>query len=179
MTLATDWTSTDVTGWFASEKLNGCRAYWDGRTFWTRGGISVDAPAWFTKGLPKIHLDGEIHAGRGVGFGNQNTAYKSAMTAVRHGRKWFDESIRFTAFDAPHAAGNWQQRMAEAEQAVSRCQFATAINFWRVKTFGADIVNFMLKIRPLHGEGICLRNPETTTYEMGRTQNLLRFKFVE
>jgi len=36
MTLAVDWHGhTLIDGWLASEKLNGCRAYWDGSGFWT------------------------------------------------------------------------------------------------------------------------------------------------
>ena len=44
MTLAVDMRGgRSVAGWLASEKLNGCRAYWDGRQFWTRGGHPVGA----------------------------------------------------------------------------------------------------------------------------------------
>lgn len=64
-TLATDYhPAIDPAGWLASEKMDGCRAYWDGRQFWTRGGNVIMAPAWFTRGLPASHLDGEIWAVR-------------------------------------------------------------------------------------------------------------------
>ena len=65
MTLAVDLSGESrIDGWLASEKLNGCRAYWTGKEFFTRGGNVIHAPAWFTKGLPDLHLDGEINAGR-------------------------------------------------------------------------------------------------------------------
>ena len=60
MTLGTDYTpDVNPVGWLVSEKLNGCRAYWDGSQFWTRGGNVIAAPDWFIDGLPAVHLDGE------------------------------------------------------------------------------------------------------------------------
>lgn len=61
-----DWTDDiDPAGWIVSEKLNGCRAFWDGSQLWSRGGNVIPAPAWFTAGLPTSPLDGEVWAGRG------------------------------------------------------------------------------------------------------------------
>ena len=66
MTIGSDYhAGVDPTGWPVSEKLNGCRAYFDGSQFWTRGGNVIAAPDWFTAGLPGVPLDGEIWAGRG------------------------------------------------------------------------------------------------------------------
>ena len=39
-----------------SEKLDGVRAYWDGRRFLSRQGNLYHAPDWFTKDLPAIFL---------------------------------------------------------------------------------------------------------------------------
>src|SRR5688572_11267334 len=55
---------TDLSGWWMSEKLDGVRAYWDGRRFLSRLGNSYNAPEWFTKGLPETPLDGELWVGR-------------------------------------------------------------------------------------------------------------------
>ena len=58
MALAVDWLGqSSLVGWWASEKLNGCRAVWDGENFWTREGRMIDAPDWFKHGLPKIRFD--------------------------------------------------------------------------------------------------------------------------
>jgi DNA ligase-1 len=159
-----------VSGWLASEKLNGCRAYWDGTQFWTRGGNVIDAPKWFTEKLPKMHLDGEIHAGRGTGFRNANTGYKASMTAVIHGKKWFTKEIKFTAFDAPQVAGNWLERLAAIPAAlrIESVRITDILHF----------VSYLTNLRKLGAEGAMFRNP-ATGYETGRTENLLRFKYEE
>src|SRR5207253_6739875 len=63
--LAESWDSiTDPTGWWLSEKLDGVRAYWDGRQFLSRLGNLFHAPEWFLAGLPGTPLDGELWLGR-------------------------------------------------------------------------------------------------------------------
>jgi DNA ligase-1 len=178
MTLAVDMTGDrSVVGWLASEKLNGCRAFWDGRQFWTRGGLVVDAPKWFTRGLPRIQLDGEIHAGRGHGVGNANSAYKVAMTAVRHGGHWFDaaadgEPIRFTTFDAPQVGGNWLARVTEAGRAWGDVVKVTAMR--DIQHF----VKYLTTLRRLNAEGAMFRDPHAVGYDCGRSDHLLRFKYA-
>lgn len=63
--LASKWEGEDPTGWWMSEKLDGVRAWWTGSTLLSRLGNTINAPAWFTAGLPKVPLDGELWCGRG------------------------------------------------------------------------------------------------------------------
>jgi DNA ligase 1 len=181
MTLARDWTGEDLAGWFWSEKLNGCRVFWDGTVFWTRNGNSVDAPKWFIKGLPQMHLDGELHAGCAGRFGS--LSFLVASNAVRLGGKWFNEpGLMFTAFDAPQAAGGWQQRMAEVKRAVRGCPCASAIPFRKCPDTGnafadgRDMGLLLVEMAAKNSEGIMFREPQAG-YEVGRSKNLLRFKF--
>ena len=53
-----EYKDQNVSGWLASEKLDGVRAYWDGR----RQGKKLNAPQCFTKNLPNFALDGELYA---------------------------------------------------------------------------------------------------------------------
>lgn len=58
--LANPWDNDqDLSGWWMSEKLDGVRAYWDGKDFISRLGNRYHAPDWFTAGLPETPLDGE------------------------------------------------------------------------------------------------------------------------
>ena len=172
MTLAMDWHGTGIAGWFVSEKLNGCRAYWDGSQFWTRGGNVVDAPRWFTRGLPKVHLDGEIWAGR--------HGFETARKAVQYGDHWFDApGLEFVAFDFPGTVATWDKRVREAAKALKRSAHR-AIDFFQIQPDCRDymqLVAFLARLRPLGGEGACMRNPKVTAYETGRSPNLLRLKF--
>ena len=172
MTLATDWRGSDISGWFVSEKLNGCRAYWDGHQFWTRGGNVIKAPRWFTRGLPTVPLDGEIWAGR--------NGFEIARKAVQYGGDWFNDGlIEFVAFDLPGMVGRWDERIREASKSLRRSAHH-AIEFFQIAPDCRDylkLVEFMAQLRPLGGEGVCMRNPDVTSYETGRSTNLLRFKF--
>src|SRR5438132_7278393 len=74
--LAETWDGAqDVQGWWLSEKLDGVRAYWDGKQFLSRLGNRYYAPAWFTAGLPAEALDGELWLAR--------KAFQQTMSVVR------------------------------------------------------------------------------------------------
>ena len=77
--------STDPKGWWMSEKLDGLRAYWDGKHFFSRLGNSFHAPEWFIKDLPYgMELDGELFGGRGK--------FQSTVSIVKGGPsdRWKD-----------------------------------------------------------------------------------------
>jgi len=153
--------SFDPSGWFVSEKYDGCRAYWDGSRFWTRNGNIVDAPEWFTKDLPNQHLDGEIWAGRGC--------FTEARLAVQYGK--FTKNIRFMVFDAPRADGNWAERM----RCVGRYEFAEPVDF-HVCAGTKELFAEMEFVQQAGGEGLVVRSPLSTRYETGRSINSLKVK---
>jgi DNA ligase-1 len=158
-----DWSGQDVAGWWASEKLDGCRAYWDGARFWTRQGKPIDAPAWFTAGLPSTPLDGEIWAGRG--------GYVAARNAVNHGR-WTPE-IRFVAFDVPNTEWTVDEAIGYL-RAFAWPAHAAAVEFSTV--WSSDFADGMaLGVKQSGGEGIMLRAPGSK-YTTRRTANLLKMK---
>lgn len=99
-----DWRGEDVAGWWLSEKLDGCRVYWDGASLWSRGGLDLAIPEAWRRELPAgIALDGELYDGVGG-------VYRCGA-AIRYGR--FLPSMRFMVFDAPRVAGDWPRRMRQ------------------------------------------------------------------
>jgi DNA ligase-1 len=161
MTLGRDWDGRNIAGWLVSEKLDGCRAYWDGAAMWTREGNLICPPAWFVSGLPPCHLDGEIWAGRGK--------FAESVAAVQQGR--FTTSIRFMIFDAPSAVGTWAERMAT----VPATKFAEPVKFSTVGSV-AEMRERFATIKAQGGEGLMLRDPRCHAYEYGRTNKLLKVK---
>ena len=93
--LAERWDNAqDLAGWWLSEKLDGVRAYWDGKSLISRLGNRFHAPDWFLEGLPEIPLDGELWIGR--------KAFQRTVGIVRRQDKtdlW--KEVRYVAFDAP------------------------------------------------------------------------------
>ena len=93
-----------------SEKLDGVRAYWDGKAaFWSRNGNQFKVPAEVAANMPLgMALDGELWMGRGT-FQQINGFLKRKDTTAD---EWYGRQIRFMVFDAPFAKGNYEARMA-------------------------------------------------------------------
>src|SRR5712664_4152798 len=104
--LAESWDLTaDPTGWWLSEKLDGVRAYWDGRQFLSRQGNLFHAPAWFLAGLPDVPLDGELWLGR--------KKFQRTVSIVRRQDQsdlW--KEITYVVFDAPALDQGFEDRLA-------------------------------------------------------------------
>lgn len=54
----------DPKGWLMSEKLDGVRCYWNGKTMFSRNGKLFYPPDDWKKKLPPIALDGELWSKR-------------------------------------------------------------------------------------------------------------------
>jgi DNA ligase-1 len=160
-----DWTGQDPAGWFLSEKFNGCRAYWDGREMWTRGGLRVNLPSSWREALPVgVHLDGEVYDGIGG-------VYRCGA-AARYGR--FRPSMRFMVFDAPTMQGSWPERLQRAAVSLLGGIVARCVEY-RVCSGLGDAVQEFYRIKGLRGEGLMLRAPDHR-YAARRTAKLLKFK---
>lgn len=113
----------DIGGWFASEKLDGMRAYWDGgwtrgkltseipfantlkdfrrvtppysTGLWSRYGKPIAAPDWWIDGLPDFPLDGELY----LGPGKFQELISTVKRFLPNDRKW--SKIEYRVFDIP------------------------------------------------------------------------------
>jgi DNA ligase 1 len=159
------WYGQDISGWIATEKFNGCRAYWDGQNLWSRGGINISIPESWREALPSgIHLDGEIYDGI-------DGVYRCGA-AIKYGN--FTPSMRFMVFDCPKAAGTYLHRLKYANDLANN--IVVIVTPYRVSDI--DIAVALLgDIKADGGEGIMLRDP-AISYTPGRTYKLLKLKSV-
>lgn len=104
----------DPAGWLVSEKLDGVRAYWDGRVLRFRSGQAIAAPAWFVAPLPAQPLDGELWIGR--------RRFEQLSGTVR--REVPDDAawraVRYMLFDLPGAPGDFSARLARLQGIVAQ-----------------------------------------------------------
>ena len=168
--LAESWTdATDPAGWWMSEKLDGVRAYWDGRQFLSRNNNLFHAPDWFTAGLPAAPLDGELWIARG-----QFTRTVSVVRRQDHPPEW--KSVRFVVFDAPQADGDFEARAAwlgaSAAGWGAECLVPHPHEACRDL---AHLLGELERVTALGGEGLMLRKPGSR-YEAGRSSTLLKVK---
>ena len=168
--LAYTWdTRFDVSGWWMSEKLDGVRAYWDGKTFISRLGNQYLAPDWFTACLPDVPLDGELWSGR--------KQFQRTLSIVKqHDRNDQWRHLSFLVFDAPQMKAHFEERLAFCENILQARPSAYARPVEHTRCRGADHLHSELaRITVMGGEGLMMRKP-ASNYEVGRSSSLLKVK---
>jgi len=166
--LAHSWDQvTDLSGWWMSEKLDGVRAYWDGRRLISRLGNAFAAPDWFLEGLPDHPLDGELWGGR--------KRFQRTVSIVRRqdgGREW--NEIQFVVFDAPGLEKPFEERQ---NHLVCLGQSLERIRVLQQQRCGdlEHLRSELSRVESEGGEGLMLRQPGSL-YEIGRSWTLLKVK---
>lgn len=154
-----DWDGRDVSGWWASEKLDGCRAYWDGANLHTKEGNPINLPR-IAQQLPAgFALDGELWAGR--------NNLQTARIATQYGKD--DPRVKFVAFDAPGVAAAWPERLAAAARAG-----AQVVACWEVLDM-ATLFEALANLLQNDAEGIMVRLP-ALPYKPGRSGAIMKIK---
>ncbi len=168
--LAHRWENdADLTDWWMSEKLDGVRAYWDGKRFLSRQGNEFHAPDWFTLGLPETPLDGELWLDR--------KAFQRTVSIVRRQDKsehW--KQIQYVIFDAPALEEAFEARLEYVADCVESLasDFVASLEHQRCKSL-KHLGEELARIEALGGEGLMLRQPGSR-YEAGRSGTLLKVK---
>jgi len=152
-----------------SEKLDGVRAYWNGKQFLSRQGNLFHAPDWFTAGLPAIPLDGGLWIAR--------KSFQRTVGIVRRQDKpeiW--KEVKYLVFDAPSAEGPFEERMNFLAESVRSWKTNhTAIHEHEVCKGIDHLRGELLRVEQLGGEGLMLREPGSK-YVAGRSSTLLKVK---
>ncbi len=168
--LAESWNpEINPSGWWASEKLDGVRAYWDGKQFLSRNGNVYHAPEWFTLGLPATPLDGELWIGR--------KQFQCTVSIVRRSDAsdlW--REVQYLIFDAPAVALPFEQRLAAVRQVLESGQPPYALALHQEVCRSREHLDTALdRVEQLGGEGLMLRRP-ASLYESRLSTTLLKVK---
>lgn len=168
--LASDYQQQDVTHYRVSEKLDGVRAYWNGRELLSRGGHRFSVPDWFVAGFPDTPLDGELWLGRG--------RFEELSAAVRRYRPDEDEwrAIRFMVFDLPASELPFEARLTALERLFSNMNSPyLQLVEQRLLPDNAALAAYLTEVDALGGEGLMLRHRDSR-YLPTRNQDLLKLK---
>ncbi|XP_041376559.1 uncharacterized protein LOC121389029 [Gigantopelta aegis] len=165
-----DEKANDPTGWWISEKLDGVRAFWNGRCFYSRLGNAFIAPEWFTKDLPTdMHLDGELFGGRGQ--------FQSTVSIVKtpEDERW--KKIKYEVFDSPSLEKEpFEKRYEQLKDYSDKHKPKFAHLCEQTKCTGkAQLDAELKKMIKLGGEGLMIRQPKSK-YERTRSRTLLKIK---
>jgi DNA ligase-1 len=160
----------DLAAYLVSEKLDGVRAYWDGARLLTRGGHTINAPDWFTAGLPPMPLDGELWLGRG--------RFAEVSGAVRRQAPEPDtwRSMRYMLFDLPGAGGGFETRLKLLERLSAGLDnpHVGLVAQNRVADHDA-LMTRLERVAAAGGEGLMLHRRDAP-YRPGRSDDLLKVK---
>jgi DNA ligase-1 len=161
--------SHHIDGWLMSEKLDGIRAYWDGKTLKTRQGNIIFSPSWFTTNFPPFELDGELWTKR-EDFEN----IQSIVLSHSKDERWHE--ITYQVFEVPYAKGDFTQRLKKAQHWFLKYP-TNKVNIitQHLCQNQNELENFLEEIITLKGEGVMLKNPKAA-YESKRSAHLLKVK---
>ena len=155
----------NITGWVMSEKLDGIRAYWDGKHLISRGGKRIYAPAWFTKDYPPFEIDGELWNRRGD-FENISSIVRDKIPA----KEW--KEIKYYIFEVPNAKGGLFDRLEKVKPYEGKT--IKVIRQIPIKN-KAHLERFLKEIEAKDGEGLVVRDPNAA-YINKRTSKALKVK---
>ena len=158
-----------INNWLMSEKLDGIRAYWDGKEFRSKNGNKIYAPNWFTKDFPNFQLDGELWTKRDDFENIQNIVLDTNPS-----QKW--EEITYNIFEVPNAKGNFEERLKKLEQWLENNPNKNIKIIPQIKCKNQEHLEIYLKeLLDKKAEGIILKNPNKD-YFQGRSDDILKVK---
>lgn len=171
--LARNWQAgLDASVYLVSEKLDGVRAYWDGKVLRFKSGNPIAAPAWFIAALPKTALDGELWMGR--------HSFDRLSGIVRRNvpvdTEW--RGVRYMVFDLPGAAGTFAERSTRLVALLegSSVDWLRPVAQFRL----ADSAGLQAQLKSTAadgGEGLMLHRAQAH-WQPGRSADLRKLKLV-
>jgi len=155
----------NITNWVMSEKLDGIRAYWDGKHLISRGGKIIHAPKWFLKDYPPFAIDGELWSKRGD-FDTISSIVRDKLPS----EGW--KQITHNIFEVPNAKGNLYERLAKVKPYEN--EHIKIIKQTKVHS-KKELEFFLKKVEKQGGEGVVVRDP-SAGYIAKRTEKALKVK---
>lgn len=160
----------DVRQYWVSEKLDGVRAYWDGKQLISRGGNIIQAPAWFTADFPPRPLDGELWLARQQFAQILSTVSKQQPV----NSEW--QQLAYYIFELPQAEGTFTERIRMMQLLVQQqnSPFLQVVPQFRVAD-RATLLATLTQLEQAGAEGLMLHHQDAH-YKTGRSADLLKLK---
>lgn len=161
----------DPREYLVSEKYDGVRALWDGRSLRLRSGRPVPAPDWFLARLPPDQpLDGELWLGRRQ-FDALSALVRSEVPDEAAWRR-----VRYMVFELPDAPGPFEERARRIAELAERLAWPQlqAVPQRRVAD-RTELRRWLDETVRAGGEGLML-HLASAPYVTGRSDVLIKLK---
>lgn len=162
----------NIDSWLMSEKLDGIRAYWNGKELHSKNGNKIYAPDWFIKEFPNFELDGELWTKR-----NDFENVQNIVLDTNPSEAW--KEITYNIFEVPNAKGNFKKRLKKIDNYLKNnpnknikiIPQIVCKNEKHLESYLEELVN-------KKAEGIIIKNPNID-YFTGRSSDVLKVKKFE
>lgn len=162
--------TVDVRQYWVSEKLDGVRAYWDGKQLISRGGNIIAAPNWFVAQFPADKLDGELWLGRNRFADTLSIVSKQQPVDS----EW--QQMRYYLFELPDAKGSFTERISALQRLIAQqnSRYLMLVPQFRL-TDNAQLMAKLHELERAGAEGLMLHHQDAL-YKTGRSSDLLKLK---
>ena len=160
----------DPAAYLVSEKYDGVRAIWDGKTLRFRSGRTVNAPDWFLARLPAEKLDGELWLAR--------DAFERLSGYVRKTSPLDEDwrQIKYMIFELPDGTGTFADRAKRIQTIVGDAKWPQLVAVEQFKVADRAMLKRRLdEVVSAGGEGLMLHLADAA-YVTGRSDVLLKLK---
>lgn len=163
----------DISGWLASEKLDGVRAYWNTKELLTRQGKKIQASNELLAILPPFDIDGELWIARNSFERTQS----AVMDATPDTKAWSE--VSYNIFDAPTQKGGLLDRLEVVQKYIDTLDEKSksklkVIPQHKINT-KQELDKMLDEITKAGGEGVVIREPNHA-YKWGKSELDLKYK---
>lgn len=163
----------NINQYLVSEKLDGVRAYWNGKELISKQGNIINAPKWFVKDFPNEELEGELWISR--------NKFELVSGIVRqespNDEDW--QQIKLMLFDMPKNKKIFSQRLLDMKKIVS---ISNSKNLEVIEQFEIpnhkDLMKKLNEMVKNGAEGLMLHKKDSF-YQATRNDDLLKLKTYE
>ncbi len=160
----------EVREYLVSEKLDGIRAYWNGKKLISRQGNEIKAPQWFVANFPQFEIEGELWIGRQ----KFEEILSITQKEVVQNDGW--RNVKFMLFDAPKHKGIFLERLSFLQKVVEEVNspYLHLIEQKEVAN-NEDLQKILRNLTQEGGEGLMLRK-KNSFYKAQRNDDLMKLK---
>lgn len=162
--------SQSINGWYMSEKLDGVRAIWNGKSLYSRNGNKFYPAEFFTKDFPKdIWLDGELFLDR--------KKFSDTISIVKKKDPHDGWSrIQYLIFDAPKLGGSFQDRYEQLKVILEDINSPYLLLHQQEVCKNDEMLQKKMdEVVKIDGEGMIVRDSQGY-YENTRSKSMLKVK---
>lgn len=163
----------NVQAYWVSEKLDGVRAYWNGKQLISKQGNIFNAPEWFIEDFPPQPLDGELWINRHQ-FEKVSGIARKQQPIDQEWRK-----ISFMIFDLPSSDADFTSRLQLIKTLIksSESTYLKMIKQQRVEN-NEQLQLLLEQTLTKGGEGLMLHKGKAY-YQVKRSKDLMKLKKYE